>query len=71
MFIPHEFDEAQKAQRKRKIDTAKRTAQKLNVRISHFVTDITSNPSFNATAQKQILDELWKNIKSGNTTSKK
>ncbi len=62
MFIPHKFDEAMSERRARSKRIALQTAQKLNERMIHFLSDVSKNTLLSEAAKAEIKTTLLKNI---------
>ena len=62
MASPFEFQESNEERKKSKQLAAFKTAKKLNLRIHHFLQDISKNTLLSASQKKQIREQLLANL---------
>lgn len=62
MLHPFESYESNEERKKRKQLAAFRTAKKLNLRVHHFLQDISKNTLLSANQKKQIREQLLANL---------
>ena len=62
MVSPFMFEESNEECKKRKELAAFRTAKKLNLRLHHFLKDISKSTSLSANQKKQIRDQVLANL---------
>ena len=62
MASPFELQESNEERKKRKQLAAFRTAKKLNLRLHHFLKDISKNTLLSANQKKQIRDQVLANL---------
>ncbi len=62
MMIPYGFDESNKDRRKRLYQNALRTADKLNVRIKHFISNTEMDYSLTKEQKTAIRKKLLENL---------